>query len=313
MCSFLLIFMLVSMSPGLSHTHEIETKKKVIENSFKYLDPYLEFHHYQPQSVELLAPEFTEPQTPPEFSCSGKTKLNDALDEAPFLDTHNLVIKKLEGRYQVSWQKTSKTKEYADFLIQYVKDTESSPDAKQSQLLKDFFSHPAGKIWGKAILDELSIWIKKGYFELNLRSGESKALQDCFLYELSEDGEFEIKARLFRVSFVDDFGAFGTGSRLIIGKLGSHFSHGKQKIDPIAIYSHEFGHTRYGNMGNAESETILGEACTVKLYENPVRLFNGFKPRNSYYSTKRNCMITIPDSQVRPIYPNKPSNCFGPL
>lgn len=54
-----------------------------------------------------------------------------------------------------------------------------------------------------------------------------------------------------------------------------------QLVDPLAILSHEFGHTRYGDPASAGS--LQGEANTVERYENPVRERNGFEPRTVYY------------------------------
>ena len=52
-------------------------------------------------------------------------------------------------------------------------------------------------------------------------------------------------------------------------------------MDPRAILSHEFGHTRYGDP--ASSGSLLGEATTVARYENPVRERDGYEPRTVYY------------------------------
>jgi len=54
-----------------------------------------------------------------------------------------------------------------------------------------------------------------------------------------------------------------------------------QLVDPHAILSHEFGHTRYGDPASAGS--LVGEAATVQRYENPVRERDGFEPRTVYY------------------------------
>jgi hypothetical protein len=49
----------------------------------------------------------------------------------------------------------------------------------------------------------------------------------------------------------------------------------------MAILSHEFGHTRYADP--ASGGNLIGEARTVELYENPVRVKNGFEPRALYF------------------------------
>lgn len=60
-----------------------------------------------------------------------------------------------------------------------------------------------------------------------------------------------------------------------------NFLFGGEPVDPLAILSQEFGHTRYGDPRSAGLP--LGEARTVARYENPVRLRNGFPPRTIYY------------------------------
>jgi len=63
--------------------------------------------------------------------------------------------------------------------------------------------------------------------------------------------------------------------------LRCHFTLSDELVDPHAILSHEFGHTRYGDARSAG--TPLGEAATVAKYENPVRIRNGYPPRTVYY------------------------------
>lgn len=94
----------------------------------------------------------------------------------------------------------------------------------------------------------------KGYIKLDLkiRNGEVPLVQ-AITSELTEDGEFEIAGRMFRIKFNSGWGASAYGSAINIGNISSKFSMSGQKVDPIAIISHEFGHTRFGNMANADS------------------------------------------------------------
>ena len=114
---------------------------------------------------------------------------------------------------------------------------------------------------------------------------------------------------MFKIKFNSGWGASAYGSVINIGNINSKFSMSGQKVDPVAIISHEFGHTRFGNMANADSETILGEACTVRLYENPVRLLNNYAPRTHYYSKARNCYVDIESFVTSPIDQDIPANC----
>lgn len=72
-------------------------------------------------------------------------------------------------------------------------------------------------------------------------------------------------------------GAIGLGD----AGLSCQFPASNELVDPFAIISHELGHTRYGDP--ASGGTLLGEARTVELYENPVRVRNGYEPRALYF------------------------------
>lgn len=257
------------------------------------------------------------PKKPETFACHGELDLQEALGKPSFLKSHKPVVLIKTGKdLSTDWIKSDSggLNEAMDIFWKMAVDEATEPSSQQRQLLDDFLKHPAGQVWLKAFLEELMDFTEKGYFKLELpRVQGSFSLLEVISPDLSYDGEVEIAPRLFKVKFMETKGAYAQGSTLHLGKIGKKFPFGGQQVDPIAIISHEFGHTRFGNMTNADSETILGEACTVKLYENPVRAMNQFESRKTYYSRKRNCFVEVDSLIALPMDPKKPFNCFDPL
>lgn len=100
---------------------------------------------------------------------------------------------------------------------------------------------------------------------------------------LSEGGLFSRGDSLFKFYAYPGEGASAEPGIIGLGDAGfrCEFPASSQMVDPHAILSHEFGHTRYGDPTSAGS--LQGEAATVARYENPVRERDGYEPRTVYY------------------------------
>lgn len=109
--------------------------------------------------------------------------------------------------------------------------------------------------------------------------------------ELTPDGHFAGYVP-FRIRGTPGAAAGGSAEIRLPFSFRDTFRFGGQRVDPLAIVHHEFGHTRYGLPAGPEDlrETVRGtrlslehEARVVDRFENPVRLRNGFEPRFRYY------------------------------
>lgn len=163
-------------------------------------------------------------------------------------------------------------------------------EPEQVALLARFALTDAGAVWFREVADDTLRLFNKGYLEYDhhlwqaaRRGGEPVRLSQLLTGGLSEAGLFAQDAVLFRIYAHDGRGAMGAHSSIRLGLQGlrCHFSFSDELVDPYAVLSHEFGHTRYGDARSAG--TLLGEAATVARYENPVRIRNGYPPRTVYY------------------------------
>ncbi len=170
----------------------------------------------------------------------------------------------------------------------------------QREKLRAFSLSKEGAIWIREVVNDDIIAFNKGYFEVIDEASalklfgrsEDLSIDQLVTGELSDDGVFADDLFLLKVHGYSGYGASATRSLIGLGIKGfrENFTFSGQLVDPHAIYSHEFGHTEYGNPNSITS--ILGETETVENYENPVRIKNGFDPREKYCSRKYNqCML----------------------
>lgn len=73
---------------------------------------------------------------------------------------------------------------------------------------------------------------------------------------------------------------------------------GGEKIDPLAVIHHEFGHTRYFTKQTSTAlVSILNERTAVIENSNPVRMLNKNEPRYTYYNGKETINIITSDKK----------------
>lgn len=189
---------------------------------------------------------------------------------------------------------------------------------QQIELLERFALGDAGAVWLREVADDTLRLFNKGYLEYDqalwkralssapgsgkspgpppvgarsilgrpgdrLESGHIPKLSQLLTGRLSEAGQFAEDAQIFKFGAYAGPGAVAQPGGIGLGDAGlrCHFPSSDELVDPHAILSHEFGHTRYGDPDSSSS--LLGEARTVERYENPVRLRNGYEPRALYF------------------------------
>jgi hypothetical protein len=160
----------------------------------------------------------------------------------------------------------------------------------QIELLERFALSDAGAVWLREVADDTLRLFNRGYLEYDralwkraVRSGRLPPLSRLLTGKLTETGLFAGDAGVFKFSGYAGPGAMAHPGAIGLGDQGlrCQFPSSEELVDPHAIISHEFGHTRYGDPASAGS--LLGEARTVERYENPVRVRNGFEPRAVYF------------------------------
>ncbi|MDP2433734.1 MAG: hypothetical protein Q8O33_17165 [Pseudomonadota bacterium] len=186
------------------------------------------------------------------------------------------------------------------------------------ELLERFALSDAGAVWFREVADDTLRLFNKGYLEYDqalwrralssapgsgkspepppvgaksilgrpgdrLESGRIPKLSQLLTGRLTEAGQFAEDAQVFKFGAYAGPGAMAQPGGIGLGDAGlrCHFPSSDELVDPHAILSHEFGHTRYGDPDSAG--TLLGEARTVERYENPVRVRNGYEPRTLYF------------------------------
>ncbi len=161
---------------------------------------------------------------------------------------------------------------------------------EQIELLERFAMNDAGAVWLREVADDTLRLFNKGYLEYDhalwrraLKSGRMPRLSQLLTGRLSEAGQFAEDAEVFKFGAYAGPGALAQPGGIGLGDAGlrCHFPSSDELVDPHAILSHEFGHTRYGDPDSSSS--LLGEARTVEFYENPVRVRNGYEPRTLYF------------------------------
>lgn len=162
--------------------------------------------------------------------------------------------------------------------------------APQLALLERFALSDAGAVWLREIADDTLRLFNKGYLEYDkalwqraVQQGRLPPLSKLLTGRLTETAQFAGDASVFKFSGYAGPGAMAHPGAIGLGDAGlrCQFPSSNELVDPFAIISHEFGHTRYGDPASAG--TLLGEARTVELYENPVRIRNGYEPRALYF------------------------------
>jgi hypothetical protein len=160
----------------------------------------------------------------------------------------------------------------------------------QTELLERFALSDAGAVWLREVADDTLRLLNKGYlnydkalWKKSVAEGKPPRLSSLLTGRLSEKGQFAGDARVFLFSGYAGPGAMAHAGAIGLGDAGlrCQFPSSGELVDPFAVISHEFGHTRYGDP--ASSGTLLGEARTVERYENPVRLRNGYELRTLYF------------------------------
>lgn len=167
---------------------------------------------------------------------------------------------------------------------------ESVPQEKVMSLLHQFALSDVGAIWLRRVTDDTIAAINRGYLEVD---ASKKTLSSLVTGKLTDDAVFDANFVVFKIfSFLGN-GATGGGSRISIGEnlFKDTFPSSGQKIDPLAIISHEFGHTLYGDPTSGEN--IHGEARCVEHFENPARVHHHYDERLTYCDPKTNTVIDI--------------------
>lgn len=162
------------------------------------------------------------------------------------------------------------------------------PGPAELALLERFALNDAGAVWLREVVNEDIALFNRGFLEFEpmlyyaAMFPGTVALSDFLTGKPTLDGQFA-NVQLFKFHAFPGHGASARPGTIGLGTSGfrTHFPYGGQLVDPLAILSHEFGHTRYGDPASGES--ILGEARTVERYENPVRIRHDYEPRSVYY------------------------------
>lgn len=173
---------------------------------------------------------------------------------------------------------------------------EEIPNEKVMNLLHEFALSDVGAVWLRRVTDDTIANINRGYLEIDPKK---KKLLDLVTGKSTEDAQFDSDFVLFKIYSFSGKGARGGGARVGIGDelFRDTFPSSGQKIDPLAIISHEFGHTRYGDINSGEH--IHGEADCVEHFENPARIHNHYDERLTYCDPKTNTEINIKTRVVK--------------
>jgi hypothetical protein len=163
-----------------------------------------------------------------------------------------------------------------------------TPD--REALLERFALSDAGAVWMREVVDDTLRLFNRGDLDARRevwgqarKTGRMPKLAALLTGRFTEGDQLIHDPPLFKFYTYPGEGAQAEPGIIGLGDGGFHcqFPASNQMVDPHAILSHEFGHTRYGDPASAGS--LMGEALTVERYENPVRERNGFDPRTVYY------------------------------
>jgi hypothetical protein len=160
----------------------------------------------------------------------------------------------------------------------------------QLEFLERFAMSDPGAIWFREVADDTLRMFNQGYLDYDralwnraVKKGPMPRLSRLLTGRLSEEGQFASDLEVFKFGAYEGAGAMAQPAGIGLGNKGMQcqFPTSEELVDPQAILSHEFGHTRYGDPDSAG--TLVGEARTVERYENPVRVRNGYEPRTMYF------------------------------
>ncbi len=159
-----------------------------------------------------------------------------------------------------------------------------------SKKLKSFLYHfamsPAGALWVQKVVNLDLYLLQKNYYSVSVKKNQ-------LVFTPTEDFLFELAYSKFYITETQS-STYASGSFIAIASdflSKKEFSQSKQKIDHMAVLSHEFGHTKFGEPKTRAN--IYSEADTVLRYENPVRILNHFLPRKTYFDNKTGRVISI--------------------
>lgn len=161
----------------------------------------------------------------------------------------------------------------------------SQPVSKKLKtFLYRFAMSSSGALWVQKVVNLDLYLIQKQYYKVWFRNNK-------LFIKPTEDFLFDLAYSKFYIAETDS-NTYASGSFIAINKKflsAKVFSKSQQKIDHIAVLSHEFGHTKFGDPETRSN--IYSEADTVIRYENPVRILNHFLPRKTYFD--KNTLKTI--------------------
>ncbi|MBE8221186.1 MAG: hypothetical protein HAW60_00475 [Bdellovibrionales bacterium] len=163
----------------------------------------------------------------------------------------------------------------------------SKPVSKKlKNFLYNFAMSTSGALWVQKVVNVDLHLIQKKYYKVSNINGKP-------VINPTDDFLIDLAFSKFYIAETDS-NTRASGSFIAINKNFLNyklFSKSKQKIDHIAILSHEFGHTIFGDPKTRND--IYSEADAVARYENPVRILNNFLPRKTYYDKKITSNIDV--------------------
>ena len=130
----------------------------------------------------------------------------------------------------------------------------------QVALLERFAHSDAGAVWFREMADDTLRLFNQGYLEYDaalwrayLEGGPRPPLSALITGRMSEAGLFAQDAAVFRIYAYDGMGSMAAAASVRMGRKGfrCQFSMSGEAVDPFAILSHEFGHSRYGDPRSA--------------------------------------------------------------
>ena len=142
--------------------------------------------------------------------------------------------------------------------------------AEQIELLHRFAVSDAGAVWFREMADDTLRLFNQGYldydaaiWQTHLAGGPRPSLSTLITGRLSEAGLFAQDASVFRIYAYDGTGSMAAAASVRMGRKGfrCQFLMSGESVDPFAILSHEFGHSRYGDPRSAGLP--LGDTASI--------------------------------------------------
>ena len=132
----------------------------------------------------------------------------------------------------------------------------------QQALLERFALSDPGAVWMREVADDTLRMFKRGDLDIRRKvwsqarkTGRMPQISALLTGRLSENGLFSGADLLFKFYAYPGEGASAEPGLIGLGDAGfrCQFPASSQMVDPQAILSHEFGHTRYGDPASAGS------------------------------------------------------------